>query len=69
MVIKDECVSRNMWKLGRIVEVYASDDSLVRSANVSVGDSDLDKRGKRLAQPSYLVSPIHKFVLLLESES
>ena len=64
VVIKDECVSRNMWKLFRIVEVYASDDSLVRSAKVIVGDSNLDKRGKRLAQISYLVRPIHKLVLL-----
>ena len=38
-----------MWKLGRIVEVYASDDSLVCSVKVIVGDSNLVKRGKRLA--------------------
>ena len=49
VVIKDESVSRNMWKLGRIVEVYPSDDSLVRSVKVIIGDSNLDKRGKRLA--------------------
>ena len=50
------------------MEVYASDDSLVRSVKVIVGDSNLNKRGKRLAQQSYLVRPIHKLVLLLESE-
>ena len=69
LVIKDDSVSRNMWKLGRIVEVNASDDSLVRSVKVIVGDSNLDKRDKRLVQPSYLVRPIHKLVLLLGSES
>ena len=51
------------------MEVYASDDSLVRSVKVIVGDSNLDKRGKRFAQPSYLVRSIHKLVIFLESES
>ncbi len=69
VVLKDECLSRNMWKLGRVVEVYVSDDSLVRSVKVIVGDSNLDKRGRRVSQPSYLVRPIHKLVLLLENES
>ena len=57
VVIKDECVSRNMWRLGRIVDAYASDDGSVCGVKVIVGDSSLDKRGKCLAQPSYLVRP------------
>lgn len=68
VILKEESLPRNMWKLGRIVEVYPSDDNLVRSVKVVVGDSNLDKRGRRLSQPSSLVRPIHKLVLLLENQ-
>ena len=68
VILKEESLPRSMWKLGRIVEVYPSDDNLVRSVKVVVGDSNLDKRGRRLSQPSSLVRPIHKLVVFLENQ-
>ena len=56
MVIHDECVSRNTWKLGRMVEVYASQNSLILSVKVSVGNSNITKRSKLLAQPSEVIN-------------
>ena len=68
MILKDENVCRNEWKVARIEEVYKDSDTHVRTVKLFIGDKQLCKNGRRLHSPSFLTRPIQKLVLLLESE-
>ena len=68
VIVSDEILSRNQWKLGRVVEVYASEDNLIRKVKLAMADSTLDNKGRRRRSVSHLVRPVHKLVLLLANE-
>ncbi|XP_054764160.2 uncharacterized protein LOC129270845 [Lytechinus pictus] len=68
VIIKDDNTPRNVWPLGRIVELYQSKDDYIHKVRVMVGDRKLDNVGKRSNPVTYLDRPIHKLVLLLPSE-
>lgn len=68
VLITDGNVSRSQWNLGRVVEANKDPDGLVRKVRILVGTSSLDNNGKRLESQSYLERPIHKLVLVHESE-
>ena len=68
VLIRDENLPRNQWHLGKIVEAKPDDDGLVRKVRILVGTTSLDKNGKRIESKSYLDRPIHKLVLIYESE-
>ncbi|XP_062618078.1 uncharacterized protein LOC134279668 [Saccostrea cucullata] len=51
------------------IQTYTSENGLVLSVKLAIGDSSLDKNGKRNGQPSTLERPVHKLVLLLENET
>ena len=55
VLLVDEDVKRNKWPMGRILEVFPSDDGLVRKVNVKVSGSDVP-----------LSRPVTKVVLLLK---
>ena len=67
VIIKDEDMPRNQWRLARVDKAYADEDGLVRKVKLVVGDKGLDAKGKRVAGQSYLERPVHKLVLLLEN--
>ena len=54
VLIKDEDVPRNKWSIGRVQDVIREDDGHVRKVKLLVGDSSLDKKGKRTKNPSVL---------------
>ena len=62
VLVKDEDVRRNQWPMARVVDVYPSDDGMVRSVKVQMASKDDNKK------LSLLDRPITKLVLLLESE-
>lgn len=68
VIVKDENLPRNEWKLAKVTEVYPSEDGHVRKLRVLMSDSALDKSGKRVMKPTYLERPIHKTVTLIEAE-
>ena len=68
VIVSDEVLSRNQWKLGHVVEVYASEDNLVRKVKLAMADSTLDNKGRRRRPVSHLVRPVHKLVLPLANE-
>ena len=68
VVIKDDSLPRNSWRLGRITQVKESLDSHVRSVILQVGDRELDKYGKRINKIVLLERPVHKLVLLVPCE-
>ena len=68
VISKETEEARNKWPLGRVVQVYPSEDGLVRKVKLLMADGDLDDCGKRQSPPSYLDRPIHKLVLLLTTD-
>lgn len=68
VMVVDENMSRNLWKLGRVVSAQTDDDGLVRKVRIIVGTSDLDAKGVRKSKLSELDRPIHKLILLQETE-
>ncbi|CAC5388036.1 unnamed protein product [Mytilus coruscus] len=66
--IKDNNLMRNMWRLGRICKTFVDDDNLVRKVRLTVGSTNLDRRGVRKSKLTELERPIHKLVLLQEIE-
>ncbi|KAM7424138.1 hypothetical protein PAMA_000472 [Pampus argenteus] len=67
VIIKEEDVPRNEWKLAKVVEAHEDDDGLVRKVTVQVGERMLGKRGERLKQPSIIQRPVQKLVVLVKS--
>ena len=54
VALTDENAPRNTWKLARVVDVYPSQDGLVRSVKLRVASKDSD--------PTILDRPINKLV-------
>lgn len=68
VLVVDENQARNHWRLGRVVETFADDDGLVRKVKVALASANLDAKGKRKDSVVHLERPIHKIVILQESE-
>ena len=68
VLLKEDNQPRNEWSLCRIVEVKIGDDALVRTAKVAIGQPNLDNKGRSRTSNAYLERPIHKLVLLKETE-
>ena len=63
-MIVDEDISRNQWRMAKVIETLPSKDGLVRRARVQVATSNLDAKGRRLHKSSVIERPIQKLVLL-----
>ena len=59
VIVRDDDLARNNWPLGKVVEVYPSDDDLVRKVRILVS------HGGKL---SHLDRPVHKLVLIIAQE-
>ena len=64
VIIKDEDLPRNEWKMGRVEKVYKGDDENVRRVRLSVGKSKTGTKGKSAC----LERPVQGVVLLLEND-
>jgi hypothetical protein len=64
VLIMDDNLPRNQWRLGRVTVANVQDDGLVRSVKLTVGDRTLDNLGRQ----NGMERPIHKLVLLIESD-
>ena len=67
VLICDENLVRNDWRLARVVETFTSSDNLVRSVRLQVATANLDKNGRRQSDIQFLNRPVHKLILLLET--
>lgn len=66
VILKDDSVPRNCWKLARVETTYPDADGYVRKVKVAVADQSQDVKGKRMgATVSYLERPIHGLILLM----
>ncbi|KAL6484158.1 hypothetical protein MHYP_G00062030 [Metynnis hypsauchen] len=68
VILMDNSLPRNEWKLAKITKVYPSEDGVIRKLELLMSDAALDDQGKRVNKPVYLERPIHKTVTLLEAE-
>ncbi|KAK0142370.1 hypothetical protein N1851_019891 [Merluccius polli] len=67
VILKEEEIPRNEWRLGRVLDVCEDADGLVRKATVQMGNRKLGNEGQRLTSLSIFERPIHKLVVLVES--
>lgn len=65
VIVKEEEIPRNEWRLARVIEVFKSDDGLVQKVIIQIGDRKLGKRGERLTKPSIIERPVQKLVVLV----
>ena len=64
VLVCDENAARSDWRLARVGECFTSKDNLVRFVNLQVATPQLDIKGKRLTDATYLMRPIHKLILI-----
>jgi hypothetical protein len=67
VIITENNVARNQWKIARVEETFPDEDGMVRKVKLAIGDRELDTKGKRIHPQAYLERPIHKLILLLEN--
>lgn len=65
VILKEDTLPRNEWRLGRVVETVKGADGLVRRVRVQIGERKL--KGKDCASKvSIIERPVQKLVLLIE---
>lgn len=69
MIVKDDNIPRNEWKLAKVVEANKDDDGLVRKVKIQMGQRELGGKGERLKQLSFLERREQKLVVLVKNES
>ncbi|XP_054868580.1 uncharacterized protein LOC129349422 [Amphiprion ocellaris] len=67
VLLQEDCVPRNQWKLAKVVEVTPGADDRVRKVKLLISDTTRDNKGARSTK-TVLERPIHKTILLLEAE-
>ena len=68
VVMKDDHLPRNEWKLARVEQTLPSDDGVVRKVILAVGTRLLDNQGRRTNDVQRLERPVHKLVLILPQD-
>ena len=68
VLLKEDDEPRNRWRLCRVHEVKTDEDGLVRKAKVAIGQPYLDNKCKQKSPVTYLERPIHKLILISETE-
>ena len=68
VIVKEDDIPRNQWRVCRVVEVLPDEDGLVRKVRLEVGSQNLASKGKRNQPLSTLERPIHKQVLLMSTQ-
>ena len=64
VLLCDDGVHRNDWKMGRVLKVFPSADGLVRKVSLAVGRRHQEEAVDRVCE-----RPVHKLVLLVASEA
>ena len=67
VILTEDNVPSNKWKLARVEETFPCVDGMVRKVKLAIGDTELDRKGKRVHPQTYLERPVHKLILLMEN--
>ena len=68
VVVKDDHLPRNEWKLVRVEQTLPSEDDFVRKVILAIGTRLLDNHGRRIHKIQRLERPVHKLVLILPQD-
>ena len=68
VIVKDDDIPRNQWKMGRVIEAQPDQDGLVRKVILGIGSPSLTPEGKRNQPLSTQERPIDKLVLLMPED-
>jgi len=68
VMVKDDNMPRNQWKIAKVQRTIPSADGLVRKVAVKVANRTVDHKGKWSVVLSELERPVHKLVILKETE-
>ena len=68
VILKDENLSRNRWKLARVDRTYPDNDGLTRKVRMAVAGDSVDNKGRQVRPVAYLDRPIQKLILLLPAD-
>ena len=70
VILKDDSIPRNCWKLARVAETYPDEDGLVRKVKVAVANQSGDGDGSSLkgSRISHLDRLVQKLVFLMSSD-
>ncbi|KAL9954271.1 hypothetical protein ACROYT_G041786 [Oculina patagonica] len=60
VLIIDERVARNVWSLGRVIEIFPGADGLIRSAKVATSKSVLDRPIDKLLEEDKVIDLVEK---------
>ena len=69
VIVQDDNLPRNSWRLARVSSINKSEDGHVRTVQVVLGDATLSHEGRRTAPVKCLDRPVHKLILLLPSDA
>lgn len=67
VIMKEEGLPRNEWRLGKVINAFEDGDGLVHKATIQLGDRKVGQKNSLLHNPSIVECPIHKLVLLVEN--
>ena len=67
--LHDVATCRGDWKTARVIEVFPSDDGLVRSVKLRMATSALDKNGRPTGASVILTRPVHKLTVMIKHAS
>ena len=68
VVVMDDNLPRNCWRIARVQETYPDADGLVRKVRIKIADRNLDENGRPAGPLTSLCRPIQKLILLLPHE-
>ena len=68
VIVMDESLPRNRWKLARVHETFPNDDGLVRKVKMAITTESLDDSGRPTKPIVFLERPVQKVILLLPSD-
>ena len=68
VIVMNENLPRNGWKLARVQEAFPSDDGLVRKVKMAIATESLEDSGRPTEPIVYLERPVQKLILLLPSD-
>ena len=68
VLLKEDDQHRNAWPIAIVDDVYPSEDGHIRKVKLRVADSHINDKGVRVKSQSVLERPIHKCVLLMETD-
>ena len=68
VIVKDDDITRNQWKMGRVIEAKPDHDGLVQKVMLDIASPSLTLEGKRNQPLSTLERQVRQLVLLMSED-